>query len=138
MSFTDAAEKVLEAYSHKRPMHYRDITEKALELKLIKTQGQTPEATLYAQVLTETARQKRRGLAPRFVRHGQGFIGLARWMATGLAFEIEQYNTTIKKKLRAQLLQTAADDFEALIGNLLVALGFDDVNVDRSQRRRRH
>ncbi len=129
MSFTDAAEKVLETFGNKQPMHYRVITEKALALKLIRTQGQTPEATLYAQVMTEINRQKRRGLAPRFARHGQGHIGLARWMATGLAFEIEQHNTGAKKNLRAQLLQTPADEFEALIGKLLVALGFEEVTV---------
>jgi restriction system protein len=129
VSFTDAAEKILETFGNKRPMHYRAITEKALELKLIKTQGQTPEATLYAQVLTETNRQKRRGQAPRFVRHGQGYIGLSRWMATGLAFDIEQHNTKVKTKLRAQLLTTPANEFEALIGKLLVTLGFEDVAV---------
>lgn len=129
MSFTDAAEKILVDYGHKSPMHYRLITEKALELKLIRTQGQTPEATLYAQVLTEINRQKRRGLAPRFARHGHGQIGLSRWMATGLAFQIEQHNTDAKKKLRALLLQTPANEFEALIGKLLVALGFEDVTV---------
>ncbi len=129
LSFTDAAEKILETYGNKRPMHYRAITDKALELQLIKTQGQTPEATLYAQVLTETNRQKRRGQAPRFVRHGQGYIGLSRWMATGLAFEIEQHNTKTKTKLRSQLLTTPASEFEGLIGKLLVALGFEDVTI---------
>ena len=128
-SITEATEKILQDFGSKSPMHYRAITEKALALKLIRTQGQTPEATLYAQVMTEVNRQKRRGQAPRFVRHGQGYIGLTRWMATGLAFEIEQHNTGVKKKLRAQLLQTPAVDFEALIGKLLVALGFDEVNV---------
>ena len=51
-SFTDAAELVLDNYSAKRPVHYREIMEHMLELGLVKTQGQTPEATLYAMILT--------------------------------------------------------------------------------------
>ena len=34
-SFTDAAELVLENYAEKRPMHYREITERILELDLV-------------------------------------------------------------------------------------------------------
>ena len=64
------------------------IAEKALELGLVATAGKTPEATLYAQVLTEIQRRSRRGDTPRFVKHGKGYIGLSRWMAIGLAFQI--------------------------------------------------
>src|SRR5690606_8601477 len=53
MSFTDAAEHVLENCGSRRPMHYRAITEKALEEGLVVTSGRTPEATLYAQIITE-------------------------------------------------------------------------------------
>ena len=49
LSFTDAAEAVLEQFGHKQPMHYRAITEKVLALGLVNTKGLTPEATLYAQ-----------------------------------------------------------------------------------------
>jgi restriction system protein len=42
-------------------MHYRDITRKALGLHLITTGGLTPEATMYAAVLTEIQRQIKRG-----------------------------------------------------------------------------
>ncbi len=61
LSFTDAAEVVLERFANKRPMHYRAIMQKILDLGLVQTKGQTPEATLYAQVLTETKRRICRG-----------------------------------------------------------------------------
>lgn len=48
-SFTDSAEKILEQYGEKRPMHYRAITVKALELGILDTQGQTPEASMYGE-----------------------------------------------------------------------------------------
>jgi restriction system protein len=127
--FTDAAEEVLLKFGGKRPMHYRAITNTALSLKLIKTQGQTPEQTLYAQILTEIGRQIRRGDNPRFSRHGKGYVGLSRWMGDGLAFQIEQHNLAVRKKLHTQLLDDPPTEFEKLIGKLLVALGFEDVTV---------
>jgi len=129
LSFSDATEKVLEQFGGKKPMHYRAITTKALELGLIRTEGQTPEATLYAQILTEIARMTRRGDTPRFVKHGQGFVGLSRWMGSGLAFQIEQHNDAVRKKLLTQLGKMDPVEFEALAGRLLIAIGFADVEI---------
>ncbi len=110
-------------------MHYRAITAKALELGLVKTTGKTPEATLYAQVLTETQRRKKRGEMPRFVMEGKGFIGLSDWLEGGLARQIELHNAEIRKALRVNLRAMRPDKFEALVGRLLVALGFEDTEV---------
>ncbi len=128
LSFTDAAEVVLERFAHKKPMHYRAVTQKILELELVQTKGQTPEATLYAQVLTETKRRIRRGDPPRFSMQAGGQISLAKWLTDGdLAYQIEQHNDEVRKKLHARLRTMSPSDFEALIGQLLVALGFEDV-----------
>lgn len=78
-SFTDAAEYILEQFGNRKPMHYRDIIEKAMEEEILRTSGQTPEATLSSQIGTEIARQKHRGEVPRFVRHGKGMVSLSRW-----------------------------------------------------------
>ena len=51
-SFTDCAQKVLEEFGSKMPMHYKEITEKALEKGWLVTSGKTPEASMYAQVIT--------------------------------------------------------------------------------------
>lgn len=129
LSFNDAAEQVLLRFGNQKPMHYREITKRALDLRLVDSVGQTPEATLYAQVLTEIARKTRRGETPRFVKHGKGYVGLTRWMGSGLAFQIEQHNAGVRKKLRAQLSVMLPADFEKLIGQLLGAIGFEEVNV---------
>lgn len=76
-SFTDTAQYILEQYGHHQPMHYREIIHKALEMGLLDTQGKTPEATMHAQILSEIARQERRGESPRFVKHGKGQVSLA-------------------------------------------------------------
>ncbi len=130
-SFLDAAEKVLDQFGDKKPMHYRDITSKALELGWIVTEGKTPEATMYAQVLTEIRRSQKRGKQPRFVQHGRGYVGLAKWMGKGLAFEIEQHNKRVRQAMHKQLLAMDATEFEELIARLLAEMGFDDIEVTR-------
>lgn len=131
LSFTDAAEQILVRYGNKKPLHYREITKRALDDGMVHSEGRTPEATLYAQVLTEISRKTRRGETSRFVKHGKGYVGLTEWMGTGLAFQIEQHNNTVRKKLRAQLYAMDAFEFENLVGELLGALGFEQVNVTR-------
>lgn len=131
-SFTDAAQKVLEHFGDKKPMHYREVTEKALELGWIATEGKTPEATMYAQVLTEIRRYQKRGEQPRFVQHGRGFMGLTKWMGKGLEFQINQHNKRIRKELHKRLHAMDATEFEQFVGHRLLAdLGFEDIEVTK-------
>ena len=131
-SFTDATEQVLKQFSGGKPLHYREITRKALELHLIKTKGVTPEATLYSQILSEIRRQARKGNTPRFVMQRGGLVGLSRWQpieAVALASQIEQHNQQARKKIHDRLFSMHPKAFEELIGQLLVAIGFEDVIV---------
>lgn len=131
LSFTDAAEQVLEEYAGQLPMHYRDITRKCLDLSLIKTQGATPENTMYTQIFSDIERNSKRGDISRFEMLGKGYVGLSGWHDRGLAYEIEKHNNETKKKLHARLLDMSPATFETLIGDLLTALGFDSVSVTR-------
>lgn len=130
-SFTDCAQKVLEALGGKKPMHYKEITDKALEKGWLITGGKTPEATMYAQVITEIKRQQKRGERPRFVQHGRGYVGLSQWMGRGLAFQIEQHNHQVRKALRERLLAMKPGEFEELISQLLAEMGFEMVEVTK-------
>ena len=130
-SFTDCAQKVLEEFGGKKPMHYKKITEKALGKGWLVTEGKTPEATMYAQVITEIKRQQKRGERPRFVQHGRGYVGLSQWMGRGLAFQIEQHNQQVRKVLRERLLAMKPDEFEELISQLLAEMGFEMVEVTK-------
>ncbi|MFD1733051.1 winged helix-turn-helix domain-containing protein [Deinococcus malanensis] len=72
LSFLNAAARVLEVYANRQPMHYRAITEVAVREGWVQSRGQTPEATLYAQVLQDISRHERRitqvaGVQPRAV-----------------------------------------------------------------------
>ena len=114
-SFIDCAQKVLEEFGGKKPMHYKEITKKALEKGWLVTSGKTPEASMYAQVITEIKRQQKRGERPRFVQLGRGYIGLSQWMGRGLAFQIEQHNHQVREVLRERLLAMKPGEFEELI-----------------------
>jgi len=134
MSFTNAAGFVLENHADRKPMHYRVITDKVLELELVHTEGQTPAASLYAQVLTEIKRNTLRGETPRFVKHGKGYVGLRKWMGEGLAFQIGRHNTEVRKKLLGRLHAMDPGEFESLVAQLLVALGFEDVTLSEYRK----
>lgn len=131
ISFTAAAEKILRERSEKTPVHYRDLTREALERDLLDTEGKTPEATMYAQILTEVRRYKARGEQPRFHTSKGGFISLTEWQGTGLAFDIEQHNRAIRSKLLQSLKskEFKAKAFEELIGELLARIGFEEIEV---------
>ncbi len=130
-SFTDCAQKVLEEFGGKKPMHYKKITEKALDKGWLITSGKTPDATMYAQVITEIKRQQKRGDQPRFVQHGRGYVGLSQWLSRGLAFEIEQHNDQVRKALQKKLLTMKPGEFEDLTSQLLAEMGFEEVEVTK-------
>jgi restriction system protein len=129
LSFTDAAEQVLLEHSQQKPMHYREITKKALEMHLIKTQGQTPENTMYTQIFYDIRRNNQRGDISRFEMLGEGYFGLSLWKDRGLAYEIEKHNDETKARLHERIRGMDWTEFEALIGHLLTAIGFDSVSV---------
>jgi restriction system protein len=128
-SFTECAQKVLEQFGGKKPMHYRSITTKAVEQGWLDSNGLTPDATMYAQIITEIKRKQKRGEPPRFVQHGRGYIGLSRWIGKGLRFQIEEHNKDICKALHKHLMSITPAAFEELIGKLLGFMGFDEPQV---------
>lgn len=129
LSFTDAAQKVLEVFGKRKPMHYRAITERAIQEGWLVSSGKTPEASLYAQVITEIQRCQKRGETPRFVQCGNGFVGLTQWEGNSLAFQIEQHNKTVSQELKKRLQAMSPGEFEELISQLLPKMGFVEVEL---------
>lgn len=127
-SFSDCAEKVLLHFSGNAPMHYRDITNKALELGWLKTEGLTPDASMYAQILTEIQRREKQGKIPRFEKLGNGMVGLTIWKSTGLERHIDSFNDKQRKTLMERMMQLDPQDFEELITTLLSKMGFSEVS----------
>jgi restriction system protein len=129
MSFTDSAEYILDTFADRKPMHYREITERALREGIVATKGATPEATMYAQILSEIKRRTQRGDDPRFVKHGRGMVGLWKWTPKGVARTVAEHNKVVRRQLRTELLNLSPKGFEELIGVLLAEMGFDSVEV---------
>lgn len=135
LTFTDSAEKVLAEFGRGKPMHYKEITKKALGEGWLTSSGQTPESTMAALLGTENRRKERRGEHPRFVLHGRdygggpGYVSLNRM--EGLAAQIEDHNKKVRNILKKQVLNLRPGEFESLISRLLSEMGFIDVEVTR-------
>jgi restriction endonuclease Mrr len=130
LSFADAAEAVLREHSKGAPMHYRRITELATSHGLISPGGLTPEASLNAAITQEIKRRDAADREQRFRAHGRGMYGLTS-PSDPLGGAIDRKNAEVRGRLRALLAELHPQLFESLIGELLVALGFVDVEVTR-------
>lgn len=130
-SFTDCAEKVLREQGKRTPMHYRDITKIAIECGWLASSGKTPEATMYAQIIQEIQRLRKRGEVPRFVQCGKGCVALTAWDKAGVDFQIKQHHDDVRKKLKARLMALKPEEFEELVSKLFQKMGFREVSRTR-------
>lgn len=128
-SFIECAQKVLKAVANREPMHYLDITKKALEQGWLQTDGKTPEASLYAQVLTHISKSQEKGKTPLFVKHGKGLVGLTEWAQSGFGAQVEKHNEDIRKQLLERLHRMEPAAFERLVQLLLKAMDFEETRV---------
>lgn len=130
-SFLKAAEKILEQFADKKPMHYKEITDKAIKQNWLSTSGLTPEATMYAVLITSIKKQRAGGDIGVFYKHSPGYFGLNKWQGMGLSNQIAKHNREVKKKLLASLLELSPAKFEELIGQLLAEMGFESIEVTK-------
>ena len=128
MTYLDAALHILQQAG--QPLHYREITERALAAGLINPTGLTPEATMGSRLYTET---KEDGSA--FVRSsaGRGTFGLVAWQPTGIDRQVQQINTETRIELRRLLHSMPPERFEVLISELLIQMGFDESTVQTTR-----
>lgn len=127
MTYLEAAYVILQASG--QPLHYEEITRRALEQNLIAPQGLTPAATMGSRLYTDTKQE-----GSRFVRAGQGLFGLAQWQPKGIEAQAQAINQATRAQL-AQLLQTMPPErFEALIAELLIRMGFEESSVTVTRR----
>lgn len=123
MDFLTAAQTILEHEG--QPLHFKDITKRALMQGLITPSGMTPEATMGSRLYTDTKKED-----SRFERVGRGQFGLKRKSHRhDIAKRVEDINDSTRQSLRKRLHEIPADRFEALIGELLIAVGFAESSV---------
>lgn len=111
-------------------MHYRRLTDLGVEEGLIVPGGPTPEASVNSAITQDIKRRQATGEPPRFFSHGRGYFSLAR-PSDPLHGAVERKNREVRDRLREVLGEMHPQAFERLIGELLVAIGFEDVEVTR-------
>ena len=129
LSYSDSAQKVLEEFSGGEPMHYGEITEKAIEIGCLVPRGKTPNDSMHATISEEIKRSELRGERPRFTKHGKGFFGLSKWVPRGIEGEIEKHNRKVREDLRKKLLQMKWEEFEKLVEELFIKMDFEETEV---------
>lgn len=127
MTYLDAAYTILQAAG--QPLRPDEITQRALSQKLISPQGLTPEATMASRLYIDTLQED-----SRFVRAGKGVFGLAQWRPEGIESQVDKINQATRERLHSLLLEMPPDRFEALIGELLIRMGFDENTVTVTKR----
>ena len=126
MSFVDAAERVLRRSGASEPMHYQEITKRALEEGLIRTTSKNPAATMNGSVTNDISRREAQGEPPRFVRPRRGMFALAQ-VPDDVRDLIDKRNSDVRARLLKRAKEGSPADFEQLVQTLLMAMGFDDV-----------
>jgi len=117
-----------------KPLHYTRIIKQAISRGFIQPMGRTPAASLLAMVGTDIRRRGASGRPPRFIRPRPGMIGLAATFSTGIVDRIEESNREIRETLLDRVSTGSPGDFEQLIGELLAAMGFEDIEVTPPSR----
>ena len=125
MSFLDAAEHILR--EARRALHYEEIMRRAIDLGLVQPEGQTPAASLNAQIGMDIRQRKARGEPQRFVRPKRGYIGLEKPLSSNLEHHITEHNKNVLAELLKRITSEGASAFEELVANLLEKLGFETI-----------
>lgn len=131
-TYLDCADKTLREFGNKRPMHYRDIADKAIEQGWLVSEGEDPANILLAVVGTDIRKRKAAGKPQRFVLLGKGYIGLAEWANDPIQPAIDRHNEKVESVLLEKLRNMSWLDFENLVKRLLDEMDFRDTEVTRA------
>lgn len=122
MQFKDAAYEILREVG--KPLHYNEITDKALKRGWLETTGKTPHSTMGALLYMDTLSE-----GSRFQREGKGKFFLRSASITGIAQQIKAAESRTRQELRNHLLQMSPQKFEELIQALLELMGFEETKT---------
>lgn len=119
MTYLEAAYKILS--EARQPLHYSEITRRALEQSLLQPTGLTPDATMGSRLYTDTQQED-----SLFVRVGKGWFDLAKQRPGGIEEQVQLINRRTREQLHELLLSMPAKRFESLVMELLLKMGFDE------------
>jgi len=126
-TFKEVAAQVLKDSS--KPLSAREITELALENNLLETEGKTPEATMAAHLYTDINKNKK----TVFLKVGKGRFTLKdkKGPIDSPDLLIEKQNEIVRKELKEKLHEMDPYMFEYLVGDLLIEIGYENVQVTK-------
>jgi hypothetical protein len=81
MNFLDAAHRILS--QAREPLHYTEITSRALQANILDTKGQTPDASMGSRLYVDTKRPN-----SRFRRVSRGVFALAEAPSSDMLIEL--------------------------------------------------
>lgn len=128
LTFLEGALRVLEEAGG-GPLHYREISRRALERGLIQSSGLTPEATVGAILYSHVKQAAARGETPKVRALGKGNFALAIGSPSLIESTVEHANQETRKRMLERLHQMAPAAFEQLVGTLLTEIGFEGVEI---------
>ena len=123
-----AAERVLQEYSGGTPMSYRQITDRATELGLLKKAG-SPWDSLRVEIMIREPRRLKPGAKSRFTTHPPNLVGLTEWNASASLQEVQRQNAVVAERLLLRLPRQDSKKVEHDVAALLQALDFKSVKV---------
>jgi restriction endonuclease Mrr len=135
LSYCDSAEKVLEKAG--KALKYTDIAAMAIKDGLLQTESQTPAVSMYVSLRAEIKRREQRQEKQRFVFEGNGYFDLVSRARGEPAKKTQSALDQIKnsrdeavKELFGRLTSgESGAHFEAMVGDLLIAMGYSEVEV---------
>ena len=131
MSLADAAEIVLRD-ADGGPMRYWDITEQALQRRLIAPRSDEPWTYMQRAMVRDTSRREARGEAPRFARLGGGHFRLN--VVLDPEKVVAEWNGEVKMRLRDHLRAAEPTVLEHLVRDLAERMGYDEPVVTPPSR----
>lgn len=135
LSFADAAEKVLRETG--KALGYKEITTKAVKKGFLQTESQTPDISMHVSLRSEMKRKEQRREPQRFMFLGNGLFTLVDFVTGGTTAKTKTAVERVRdsraeagKVLYEKLTATnQGDNFETLVADLLLSLGYQGVEV---------
>lgn len=124
-SLLDFVVEILDVYGNKSPMHYRDIVNKMERENYSKKLGLNSGMSVESEILSEIDSCRESGNLGRFFTVGNGYFGLFKWSEFDLNTYLNTKNIEVKERLRYQLENLTAEQFEKLVGCLFSKMGYE-------------
>ena len=130
----DAVTKVLEEFGNQNPMHFKEIAKKTIERGWLKKKDKFLDSKIKEEVTSEIISSFTTNNLGKFFSTGFGFFGLLKWGELDLLTDIDSHNANIERELHDRIMKLDPHDFEELIGELLIKMGYKNVVVTQRSR----